>query len=122
MILEQDLGHGSFKKLACLVLAGVCIERRHALSSKGARYLGQMLPAQNPGTLCTCVSPHQSVPKSVAQHPSPGLHRSHRLKTSDSGARWSTGEQGRHLSTEGGCHSPSGCFTTPSPQVQSVRV
>lgn len=60
-----------------------------------------MLTVQNPGTLCTCVSPHQSVPESAIRHPSPGLHTSHRLKTSDNGARQSTREQGRHLSTEG---------------------
>lgn len=80
-----------------------------------------MLPVQNPGK-CTCVSPDQPVPESAVQHPLRGLHTSHRMKTFDRGARWSTREQGTHLSTEGGRHSPSGSSTTTSPPVRSARV
>lgn len=44
-----------------------------------------MWPAQTPGTWCTCVWSHLSVPGSASQHPSPGPHTSHRLQTSDKG-------------------------------------
>lgn len=94
---------------------------RYAQRLKGALvHVRQLLPVQNPG-VCTCVSPHQSVPMSAAQGLS-GLRKSYRKKTSDIGARRSTREQGRHVSTEVGCHSSSGSSTTPSPLVQSPHV
>lgn len=49
-------------------------------------YLGQMWPAQTPGTQYTCVSLCLFVPEPASQRPSPGPHTSHRLQTSDNGA------------------------------------
>lgn len=51
--------------------------------------------------MCTRVSPHQSVPTSAAQRPSPGLCTSHLKQTSDR-TRQSTREQGRRVSNWGG--------------------
>lgn len=102
----------------CFIIRNVDLLWRYALPSKGASvHLHRMLPVQNPG-MCTCISPHQSVPMSAAQRPSPGLHTSHRMKTYDRGAQENRG----HLTTEVGRHSPSGSFTTLSPPVQSARL